>query len=145
MNPAQLRSVRNNNPGNVRVGAPRQGLMPREQMTPEQAAETAFCVFLTPVWGFRTMAEIFTTYAKKDGVRTVEEAINRWAPSVENNTAAYVQSVCDYTAYKANDPSPFATGNAAGQAAFLKAVSIHEAGGWFFQQFDLIAGIQAAR
>lgn len=143
MDTSHDRAVRNNNPGNIRIGTPWQGLMPREQMTPEQAAETAFCVFLTPVWGFRAMAEIFHTYFDKDDIRTLQEAIHRWAPPDENNTAAYVEAVCDYTGFAATARFPF-RGTVATQAALLKAVSIHEVGTWAFTQADLMAGVQAA-
>lgn len=139
MNPADIRAVRNNNPGNIRVGTPWQGLMPRTQMSPEQAAETAFCVFLTPVWGFRAMAEIFKNYYRHDGVKTIREAIHRWAPPTENNTDAYVEAVCDYTAVAPDAPFPF-VGDPQHLAALLKAVSMHEAGGWFFSPADLLAG-----
>lgn len=142
-NPAGLRSVRNNNPGNIRIGQPWQGLMPRAQMTPEQAAETAFCIFLTPVWGFRAMAEIFHTYAR-EGVHTIRQAVTKWAPPNENNTDAYVQSVVDYTSFGPDDTFPF-TGAVTTQAALVKAFSIHEAGGWYFARADLIAGVSAAR
>lgn len=137
-----IRAVRNNNPGNVRVGAKWQGLMPREQMTPEQAAETAFCVFQSPEWGFRAMATIFKNYARLDKITTLRQAISRWAPPSENNTKAYVQSVADYTGC---DPDkPFGFQSPANMASLCKAVSIHECGGWFFQQSDLMNGSQAA-
>lgn len=143
MSGAGVRAVRNNNPGNIRIGAQWQGLLPRASMTADQAAETAFCVFLTPVYGFRAMGEIFHTYYRQDGVRTLQQAINRWAPPTENNTDAYVQAVCDYTAYKPDAVFPF-LGNIPALATLLKAVSIHEAGGWYFGQLDLMDGTRAA-
>lgn len=140
-----VRAVRNNNPGNIRVGTKWQGLMPREQMTPEQATETSFCVFEDAVAGFRAMAEIFHTYYKRDGICTIKQAITRWAPPSENNTKAYVQSVCDYTGWAPDALFPFTEGSVTTQAALLKGVAIHEAGGWYFAQPDLIGGVQAAR
>lgn len=137
-----VRAVRNNNPGNIRVGTPWQGLMSRAQMTPDQAAEKDFCVFLTPVWGFRAMSEIFHTYFTKHGIRTIRQAITRWAPPNENNTDAYVKAVCDYTACGPDENFPF--GNEQHVASLLKAVSIHECGGWFFQLSDLYAGVEAS-
>lgn len=141
--PDERRSVRNNNPGNVRIGQPWQGLMSRDRMSAEQAAETQFCVFLTPAMGFRAMAEIFHTYYDKDNVRTLEQAISRWAPPTENNTVAYVEDVCAATGYTPDALFPF-RGQPATQASLLKAVSIHEAGGWFFTQEDLLTGVRAA-
>ena len=43
-----VRGIRNNNPGNIRIGAPWQGLMARGDMTAIQRSEREFCVFETP-------------------------------------------------------------------------------------------------
>ncbi len=137
-----IRAVRNNNPGNIRVGALWQGLMPRSQMNPDQAAEAAFCVFQSPAWGFRAMATIFHTYADKDMVRTLRAAIHRWAPPNENNTDAYVQAVCHDTGHGPDDAFPFHDPGAL--ASLLKAVSVHEVGTWAFQESDLAAGVALA-
>lgn len=92
----QPRGIRNNNPGNIERGAPWQGLAKPADMTPEQRAETRFAVFKSPVWGIRAIARVIITYydrrKAKDGspIDTVKEVIERWAPSHENDTNAYV-------------------------------------------------------
>lgn len=97
--PTTTRGIRNHNPGNIEVGAPWQGLMPRQDMTPLQAGETRFCVFADPTWGIRAIARVLITYQDKrrapDGSRidTVQEIVDRWAPPAENDTDAYVRSV----------------------------------------------------
>ncbi len=139
---ASIRAVRNNNPGNIRVGAHWQGLMPREQMNGDQLAEKEFCVFLSAQWGFRAMATIFHTYADRDGIKTVRQAINRWAPPAENNTDAYVTDVCNKVV--ANPDSPFQFHDPDWLARLLKAVSIHEVGAWAFNDADCIAGVETA-
>lgn len=141
MNP---RAVRNNNPLNIRVGEPWQGLMPRGSMSPAQAAETEFCVFANAAMGFRAAAETFHTYALRDGVTTVAQAVHRWAPPNENNTSAYVQAVCDYCALLPVSTMPFPNGTDAQKATWLKAFSIHECGGWFFSMDDLYSGVRLA-
>ncbi len=88
------RSIRNNNPGNIRVGDPWRGLATPAEMTPEQKAETAFCVFSAPKWGFRAMAVILMAYQDRHRLRSVAAMIDRWAPPHENNTAGYVARVC---------------------------------------------------
>ena len=138
-----IRAVRNNNPGNIRIGQHWQGLMPIGSMTPAQLDEKDFCVFVDAKAGFRAMAEIFHTYNRVDRIQTLREAINRWAPPSENNTDAYVKSVCDYTAFNPDALFPFC-GPIDIQASLLKAVSIHEVGVWYFLQADLLAGIAAA-
>ncbi len=91
--PTLPRGVRSNNPGNIRVGSPWQGLMPPEQMTPEQRAEKEFCVFAAPKWGIRACARTLITYQDVHGLNTVEGIINRWAPPSENQTMHYIDAV----------------------------------------------------
>lgn len=93
------RGIRNNNPGNIEIGAPWQGLMKPEDMTAEQLAEDRFCVFSSPAYGIRALARTIITYQDKrkagDGSRidTVREIVERWAPENENNTQAYAAHV----------------------------------------------------
>lgn len=142
MGASDIRAVRNNNPGNIRIGAHWQGLMPAAQMNDAQANEHEFCVFLSPQWGFRAMATIFHTYADKDGVKTLRQAISRWAPPGENNTAAYMADVCNKVGYPADSLFPFH--DITHLAALLKAVSIHEVGTWAFNDADAWAGAETA-
>lgn len=37
------------------------------------------------------------TYYGKRGLRTIRAIVSRWAPNNENNTAAYIRHVSDYT------------------------------------------------
>lgn len=138
-----VRAVRNNNPGNIRIGSHWQGLMEPSAMTPEQHAENAFCVFSAPRWGFRAMATIFHTYHDHDGVKTLRQAISRWAPPNENNTTAYVDAVCLATGV--HPDVPFAFSDVSQMENLLKAVSIHECGGWLFSMADLTAGVLSAQ
>lgn len=95
----EARGYRNNNPGNIDAGAPWQGLMPRDRMTPAQKREKRFAVFSEPKWGIRAIARVLITYQDKRKARngsridTIAEIIERWAPSVENDTRAYIDAV----------------------------------------------------
>lgn len=97
--PKVTRGIRNNNPGNIRIGLPWQGLMPEDKKNIEQKREDAFCVFDAPVWGIRAIAKILQTYGRTrraaDGSRidTVREVITRWAPPSENKTDEYAAYV----------------------------------------------------
>lgn len=144
MRPDQIRAVRNNNPGNIRIGAHWQGLMDPAKMNMAQQMEKSFCVFETPAWGFRAMAVIFTNYVKNHEAKNYGEAVRRWAPPSENNTASYIESVCDYCGASPNEPIPFPDGSIGAQATMLKAFSIHECGGWLFSMDDLYAGVRLA-
>lgn len=82
------RGIRNNNPGNIRWGDDWDGLVPKSQRT-----DKSFCQFTAPEYGIRAMIIILRNYQKKHGLNTVRKIINRWAPPVENDSEAYVNSV----------------------------------------------------
>ena len=91
------RGIRNNNPGNIRIGDPWKGLAFKYDMTDEQLLEKEFCVFVGPSWGIRAICKILLTYRDKYGLHTIREMISRWAPPSENDTDAYVDSVAERT------------------------------------------------
>lgn len=80
------RGVRNNNPGNIELGDPWQGMRAKQ-------TDGRFAQFETPAYGIRALARTLITYQDKHGIRTVSAAINRWAPPVENDTGSYVKAV----------------------------------------------------
>jgi hypothetical protein len=136
------RAFRNNNPGNINAGEQWQGLMPRSQMTPEQAAEDRFAVFAAPKWGFRALAIVLKNYEVKYGLDTVRKVISRWAPPSENNTDAYVQAVASALGKGPDDHIDLHDPKTL--EALAKAIAIHESGGWLFADTDLVAGVAMA-
>lgn len=108
------RGIRLNNPGNIRHGDQWRGLS-AEQPDP------AFCKFVAPVYGIRAMVKILQSYRKR-GRDTVAEIISAWAPTVENDTAAYIKSVCSRVGVGPNDPVE------PGNPNLLKAIITHENG-----------------
>lgn len=137
-----IRAVRNNNPGNINGGDHWQGLLPRAQMTPEQAAEDRFAVFGAPRWGFRALAVIILNYMRVHHLNTVRGIITRWAPPGENDTDAYVAAVSKAVAVGPDTPLDFTKPDLL--AAVCKAIATHECGGWFFAPADLAAGVHMA-
>lgn len=84
------RGLRNNNPGNIRLGNPRfQG-----EVT---GTDRSFRCFSTMAWGYRALIKTLQTYQTRHGLKTIRQMISRWAPTNENNTAAYVAAVCRKT------------------------------------------------
>ena len=83
------RGFRNNNPGNIRHGSKWRGLAPNQN-------DTAFCTFINVEHGIRAIFKILNTYEKKHNLVTVEDIINRYAPPVENDTGAYINTAVDY-------------------------------------------------
>lgn len=84
----QPRGIRNHNPGNIEWGDPWQGLLPIVERS-----DPRFAQFTLPTFGIRALARVLIAYQDKHGIRTIEAAINRWAPPVENDTGAYAAHV----------------------------------------------------
>jgi len=87
------RGIRNNNPGNLdrtRPRTPWEGRVPDTQLT-----DSRFEQFVAPEYGIRALVRTLLTYQRKHGANTVHEIISRWAPSTENQTGAYIASVCN--------------------------------------------------
>ena len=82
------RGLRNNNPGNIRLTR----TVWAGQIIP--GTDRSFCQFQTMAYGYRAMLMTLRNYRRKHGCSTVADIIRRWAPPIENDTAAYIRSVC---------------------------------------------------
>lgn len=92
------RGIRNNNPGNLRRSKdPWQGLAERQ-------GDIEFFTFKTPIYGIRALARTLISYQDKHNLRTIKQILGRWAPTVENNTHAYVRAVAADTGFDADQP-----------------------------------------
>nr|WP_181374721.1 hypothetical protein [Pectobacterium carotovorum]AKG47486.1 virion protein [Pectobacterium carotovorum] len=86
------KGIRNNNPGNLELGSPWQGLA-------KQQKDSRFCTFVDAAYGIRALTVNLITYHDKrkaaNGTRidTVREIIERWAPAIENHTENYIRFV----------------------------------------------------
>ncbi len=136
------RAVRNANPLNLVKGSPWQGLLAPELMTPEQAAETKFCVFAAPRWGFRAAAVTLVSYYDRYHIDTITGVITRWAPPTENNTSTYIGFVSAHSGFHADEVLDLQTYDVVFK--LLKAMSQEEAGGWYFDDDDLESGLRGA-
>jgi len=86
------RGQRNNNPLNIRISS-----NPWKGKT--KGVDTAFETFESMEYGIRAAIVNIRTYLTR-GVNTVEKIISTWAPSNENDTQAYIQTVCKLTGFK---------------------------------------------
>ncbi|MBW6400411.1 structural protein [Roseomonas sp. HJA6] len=88
MDPKVTRGYRNRNPGNIEhVPANKwQGLA-------DPPTDGRFCRFTSHEFGIRALAALLVTYQDRHKLRTPRAIIERWAPKVENDTAAYVAVV----------------------------------------------------
>jgi len=82
------RGERNCNPGNIRRV---KGVVWAGQS--DHQTDDAFVQFDDPLHGIRAIARILITY-EHQGIDTLGDAINRWAPPNENNSEAYIDAVC---------------------------------------------------
>lgn len=81
------RGIRNNNPGNIRLGANWQGMSTVQN-------DGSFVQFISPEWGIRAINKILDSYQRR-GVVTVQDIIATWAPPNENDTQAYISAVAN--------------------------------------------------
>jgi hypothetical protein len=77
---ADVRGIRNNNPGNLRASRLASG------------KDDGFSTFATMVDGYRAMAEQLKMYGNA-GLDNVASIVTKYAPASENNTSAYIDSV----------------------------------------------------
>lgn len=82
------RGIRNNNPGNIRWGSNWNGLDEEGKKKDKE-----FCVFVGPTFGIRALARLLMNYHRIYGINTIRGIINRYSPSNENNTEAYINHV----------------------------------------------------
>ncbi len=107
--PPVTQGVRNNNPGNIDYNPRNQW---QGQLAPDPAIEKRFACFDTAENGIRALAKRVLAYRGMDGmpgiggqgIDTVREFINRWAPGVENDTEAYIKAVAAGVRVAPNQP-----------------------------------------
>ena len=93
------RSIRNNNPLNIRLGKSRwQGLRKMQE-------DGAFCQFDSLAYGWRAAFILLTrTYYNNYGADTIGKIISRWAPQIENDTRGYIRFVSEWTGIDDDEP-----------------------------------------
>lgn len=97
MTTTQPRGIRNHNPGNIRLSKDKwQGLAVHQ-------TDKEFFVFTDATYGIRALARLLINYQDKYNLRQISQIINRWAPTNENNTQAYIEHVAKLTGFNAYD------------------------------------------
>lgn len=97
----QPRGIRNNNPGNIRHSGSAWLGKSATQTDPE------FVQFDSPHFGIRALSRVLRNYTRLHGINTLRGAISRWAPSVENPTAAYIDNMVRWSGLGADEPISF--------------------------------------
>jgi hypothetical protein len=130
---APPRGIRNNNPGNIDRTGDRWLGMSLEQTDPR------FVNFIAPQYGIRAMARLLLRYADIHGCSTVRKLVGRWAPSVENDTSAYVQAVADDC--KVSPDAVIEVRDPAILLPLIKAIIAHENGQQPYSDDVLLQGM----
>ena len=81
------RGLRNNNPGNIRLSAVKY----IGEVQPSK--DKSFKTFQSMAYGYRAMFVVLRTYYNNYRLNTIAKMINRWAPTNENDTSAYINTV----------------------------------------------------
>lgn len=92
------RGLRNNNPLNLektKGGNPWLG-----EIVP--SADSRFAQFKSMAYGYRAAFKLLNNYQRNYGLDTIRKMISRWAPSNENHTDAYVETVSNRSGVPAN-------------------------------------------
>lgn len=95
------RGLRNNNPGNIRIGSSQW----RGKIAAQYNTDGAFEQFDTPENGIRALDKLLTNY-RAAGHDTIELMVSRYAPGTENDTEAYINAVAKNTGVARDVPYP---------------------------------------
>lgn len=82
------RGIRNNNPLNIRIGNTWLGEVPNP-------TDPDFEQFISMVYGVRAGFILLRRYIRHYHRTTIPQIISAWAPSTENNTTKYIDTVCE--------------------------------------------------
>ena len=86
------RGIRNNNPLNIEFN-------PANQWQGQTGTDGRFAIFSSAYYGIRAAGRLMKNYRDKHGLNTTRGIISRWAPPVENNVTAYLNSVTKRTGF----------------------------------------------
>ena len=130
------RGVRNNNPGNIdRDGTPWEGLSP-------QQTDPRFCIFSSAEYGIRALALTLETYEDVHKLTTLRGWIDRWAPPVENDSAAYLVDVVARSGVGSD--TPISIHDLSLAARVISAIIAHENSNYAYAPAILNSGISLA-
>ncbi|HEC0300757.1 hypothetical protein PX092_00920 [Citrobacter freundii] len=129
------RGIRNNNPGNLEFSK-------TNPWVGQTGDDGRFAKFETPEHGIRALGRNLLSY-QRQGIDTVSDIINRWAPpSDNNNTDAYIQAVCAQLGVTADQQLD--ASNPDTLKALCAAIIQHENGSQPYSDQQLATGVSAA-
>lgn len=133
--PDNARGIRNNNPGNLEFSK-------TNPWSGQTGDDGRFAKFETPEHGIRALGRNLLSY-QRQGIDTVSDIINRWAPpSDNNNTDAYIKAVCAQLGVTADQQLD--ASNPDTLKALCAAIIHHENGSQPYSDQQLSTGVSAA-
>jgi hypothetical protein len=133
----EARGIRNNNPGNIVLGAKWRGEAPGN--------DPRFATFESPEAGIRAMGKNLLVYRNEYDIATVEGIVSRWAPDAENGKAAtggYIAAVAKALGVKPDERIDVA--DAQTMDALIRAMIQAENGKQPYSDRQIAAGVGAA-
>lgn len=129
------RGIRNNNPGNLEYSK-------TNPWMGQTGYDGRFAKFETPEHGIRALGRNLLSY-QRQGIDTVTDIINRWAPpSDNNNTDAYIKAVC--AKLGVTEDQQLDASNPDTLKALCAAIIQHENGSQPYSDQQLSTGVSAA-
>lgn len=129
------RGIRNNNPGNLEFSK-------TNTWVGQTGDDGRFAKFETPEHGIRALGRNLLSY-QRQGIDTVSDIINRWAPpSDNNNTDAYIKAVCAQLGVTPDQQLD--ASNPDTLKALCAAIIQHENGSQPYSDQQLSTGVSAA-
>ncbi|EPO5275717.1 hypothetical protein ACUBZR_003393 [Citrobacter braakii] len=129
------RGIRNNNPGNLEFSK-------TNPWAGQTGDDGRFAKFETPEHGIRALGRNLLSY-QRQGIDTVNDIINRWAPPDDNNnTSAYIEAVCAQLGVTPDQPLD--ASNPDTLKALCAAIIHHENGSQPYSDQQLSTGVSAA-
>ncbi|MDE2020405.1 MAG: structural protein P5 [Patescibacteria group bacterium] len=128
----EARSLRNNNPGNIRFD-------PNNQWLGQVGVDPdGFVIFSSPYYGFRALSLIWLHYQTRDGLTTLTQMGNRYAPGTPGG---YGKGLGEQLGVDPNAPFNVEQN----LPALLRAIAVNEEGaaGRLFSSSDIQAGVKA--
>lgn len=104
----------------------------------DQSKDSRFATFISPEYGIRAWVRLMHTYINKHGLNTITKIINRYAPSVENDTNSYINSVAKNSGIGANQVIKF---EVLTLMALVRAMIIHEQGRNIYPESVITKGV----
>ena len=101
------RGIRNKNPGNIERSNRFTWIGELDLPLEDPHRDERFAVFDDVQYGLRAMMKLLINYNQKHDIKTLRQAINRWAPKNENNTDKYAKTVARWADINPDDEWDF--------------------------------------